>query len=70
MSDLTDALTIAVNRACNACVLGDRRLTEWERNFLCDLMDRRIVDDVTRLTANQCAAICDIADKCHNVPAL
>lgn len=70
MDDLTKALTISVNRACNACVLGDKRLTDWERKFLRDLMDRRIAHDVTQLSASQCSVICDIAEKVFDVPAI
>lgn len=60
-------LQIAINRACNACLLGDRRLTNWEREFLQSLMDRRIVDRPEKLSEKQAEVIHRIAAKVQDV---
>lgn len=51
----------------NACVLRDRRLTQWERDFVCSLMDSNRLADVTKLSAKQQGVLLRIADKVCDV---
>lgn len=47
----------------NALVLQDPRLTDWERNFICSLMDSRRLDSIDKLTKRQQSSVARIARK-------
>lgn len=59
-----------IDSVANAFVIGDKRLTKWEREFIGSLMDRRLLDRPENLTAKQCDAVLKIYDKVSDVPPI
>ena len=67
MSQLTQ---YQANQAGNACMLQDSRLSQWDRDFICSLIDRKLLEDVDKLSEKQKESVLRIAQAVHNVPGI
>ncbi len=67
---MTKLTQYQANQAGNACILQDSRLSQWDRDFICSLIDRKLLDNVNNLSEKQKESVLRIAQAVHDVPGI